>query len=190
VTQGTLSIEEVQAMAKAKRRAWKSKAQWLARFAATPPMPTQIDTERHEQRALFERHDEVALTIRLPLAPTLNTYRAIFQAKDRNGKAVGRPRLITSAEGRAYTKAVAASWQNHWKGWPPEPLTGRLRLLVVVHFARKGGDIANREKALSDSLTACKAWIDDGQIDDLRFLRGSVIPGTGAMDVTIEIIPE
>lgn len=168
----------------------KSQKQWLAQYMATPPAAAHTEAEIVVQRALFERHDTAVVSIRLPLAPSVNTYRNIFQAKDRYGRPVGVPMLRTSAAGRAYCEAVEWFWTQHWKGWTPEPLTGRLRLLVVVHMARNGGDVSNRWKALEDALTACRAWIDDSQVDDERMIRGSVVPGTGAMDVIIETIEQ
>ena len=160
----------------------KTKAEWLAAYMTTPPAPVQTEAERHEQRALFERHDAVSVEIRLPLSPSTNGTKSIRVAPGRP------PFLVSSTQYNAYEEAVALFWKAHFKGWPPQPLMGRLRVLVIVHQARKGGDIANREKSLCDALTACKAWEDDGQIDDIHFVRGDVIPGIGALDVTIEVI--
>jgi crossover junction endodeoxyribonuclease RusA len=152
----------------------KTSAQFYAGYLATPPAPAQSE--------LFERHDKAVLSIRLPLAPGANNLKSIRQLPGR------APFLVPSTQFNAYKKAVAKFWGDHWKGCPPEPLTGRLRVLILVHQVRKGGDVANREKALCDSLSECGAWGDDSQIDDLRVLRGDVIPGVGALDVTIETI--
>ncbi len=182
MSQRVMAVEQAGKLAKPKTKR-KKQADYLARFAATPPAPELSDSERENQRALFERHDRAVVSLRLPLAPTLNNYRAIFQPPR------GRARLITSAEGRAYFKAVEAAWLRHFDGWPPEPLTGQIRLLVVVHMARNGrSDVSNRIKALEDALTECGAWTDDSHIDDLHPIRGAVIPPTGAMDVIIEVI--
>ena len=167
------------------------KAEYVQRYTETPPAAEQSQADADRQRALFERHDNVVIKIRLPLAPTLNNYRAIFQPKDKRGRPTGRARLITSAQGRAYVEAVEYFWQRRFRGWPPDPLTGRIRLLVEVHMARNGrSDISNRIKALEDALTEAGAWIDDSQVDDLRVIRGDVMPPTGAMDVIIESIGE
>jgi len=55
---------------------------------------------------------------------------------------------------------------------PAKPLTGRL--LVQYNFYRKDKrkfDIANLEKALSDTLTDLGFWEDDSQICDLTLVK-------------------
>lgn len=183
MSQQTFSIEQVRELTKRKPRGMKS-AKHRARFAATPPAPVHSESERQAQRSLFERHDAAVWTIRFPLSPSANGLKSIRAIPDR------RPFLVPSTEYNAYKDAVARAWREHWHGWPPEPLQGRLRVLIVVHQARNGGDIANREKAICDALSECGAWIDDQQIDDLRMIRGAVVKGTGALDVTIETISE
>ena len=166
------------------RKKRKTKAEHAARFAATPPL-IQTAEERDAQRALFERHDAVVMAFRLPLAPSHNHYWETWVPK-------GSRRALThvSTEGQAYQKAAAWFWSRHCGGVLPEPLTGRIRLLLVVHMARNGrADISNRLKPLEDALTAAGVWLDDAQVDDEHLVRGDVIPGTGAMDVTIEVIP-
>jgi Holliday junction resolvase RusA-like endonuclease len=160
----------------------KTKAEWLAAYMRTPPAPKQTEDERFAQRALFERHDTATIQIRLPLSPSANGLKSIRQAP---GK---QPFLVSSTQYIAYAEAVARFWKAHYNGWPPPPLTGRLRVLAIVHMARNDGDVANREKALCDALTECGAWADDGLIDDIHFIRGDVIPGIGALDVVIEVI--
>ena len=167
-----------------------AKAAHLARFLATPPGPLLTETERQSQRGLFEKHDVTVVSLRLPLAPTLNSYRTIFQPTDRHGRPAGRPRLITSAAGRAYCEAVKFFWRQHCGGETPEPLTGRLRLLVVVHMTQhRDTDLDNRIKPLQDAMQEAGIFQDDAQIDDLRVLRGDVIAGTGALDATLEVVP-
>ena len=161
-----------------------TKAEHVQRYMATPPAAEQSQADADRQRALFERHSETTIRLRLPLAPTLNNYRAIFQPKN------GRARMITSAQGRAYIAAVKTLWQRRFMGWPPDPLTGRLRLLIEVHATRRGGDLDNRIKSLQDALTEAGVWIDDSQVDDLRVIRGGVIFPAGAMDIIIETIKE
>jgi Holliday junction resolvase RusA-like endonuclease len=187
-----LTVKQVRELAKTcgynaalgprKPRGAKS-AKHRARFAATPPL-VQTEAERQTQRSLFERHDRVAWTIRFPLSPSANNLKSIRKLPGR------RPFLVPSTEYNVYKQAVAAAWRAHWKGWLPEPLTGRLRVLIVVHQARRGGDVANREKGLLDALVECGAIADDSQVDDLRLFRGVVIPKTGAVDLTVEVISE
>lgn len=157
----------------------KTQAECLARFLLPLPPQTDDPAERQHQRSLFERHDTTVLAIRLPLAPSVNQYRAIFH-----------DRLITSAEGRAYHKAIDQLWWRHWKGKPPEPLTGRLRLLITTVAPRNGEmDLDNRIKPLQDAMKEAGVFINDSQIDDLRTIRGTpCFPGW--MDVVIETISE
>jgi Holliday junction resolvase RusA-like endonuclease len=178
-----LGVNPTKPKPKAKR---KSRKDHLARMLATPPRPEQTAEEAAQQRNLFERHDAVTYSLRLPLAPSVDHY---YQTKVLPGWKHALVHL--SSEGQAYVDAVDAAWRAHFKGWPPDPLTGRLRLLIVWHFAREGKqDGSNRLKALEDALTKCGAYLDDSQIDDEHWLRGSVIPGTGAADITIETIRE
>ena len=183
----TVTVEQARELAKKKPRGAKS-AKARARYASTPPL-VQTESERQAQRALFERHDPAVWMIRFPLSPTANNLKSIRALPGR------RPFLVPSTEYIAYKQAVAAAWKAHWGGprllpLPPPPLTGRLRVLIVVRQARNGGDVANREKALVDSLVECGVMADDEQIDDLRVLRGPIIKGAGALDVTIEVISE
>ena len=96
--------------------------------------------------------------------------------------------LAPTAAAEAYPIAVAEAWERMWNGSPPKPLACRVRVLIVVHPPREGSDIFNREKALSDALTACGVWIDDKQIDYGGIARGKIVKPAGAMDVTIESI--
>jgi Holliday junction resolvase RusA-like endonuclease len=127
----------------------------------------------------------VVFSIRLPLAPSTNHYW-------RSWVRPGSTRVMThvSSEGQAYKAAVAAAWLRHFNGWPPERLTGRLRLLVSVsYFNSTKIDLDNRIKPLQDALTDCEVWADDSQIDDLRAIRGPAADKPGYMDVMIESIP-
>ena len=175
----TVTVEQARELAKKKPRGAKS-AKARARFASTPPL-VQTESERLAQRALFERHDEAAWTIRFPLSPTANNLKSIRSLPGR------RPFLVPSTMYNVYKQAVEAAWKAHWEGRLPEPLNARLRVRVIVHQARGGGDIINREKAAFDALTGL-AWEDDSQIDDVHFIRGNVIPGVGAMDISVEVI--
>jgi crossover junction endodeoxyribonuclease RusA len=158
----------------------KNKDHYRAKYAA--PLPAQTEMERQQQRVLFGRHDTVKVEIRLPLAPTANNIKIIRHVPGKS------PWLAPSGEYEAYKQAVAQLWIAHNKGWAPEPLTGRLRIQAIVHQARRGGDILNREKACMDALTEARVWLDDEQIDDAHFIRGAIVPG-GCIDLTIEVIP-
>ena len=150
------------------KRSTKSDAYRL-KFASTPPMP--------------EPRSSRGITLRLPLPPTANNLKAIRTLAGR------RAFLVPTTEYNVYKEVVAAAWHKQFGDYHPEPLESRLRVTLVVHQARKGGDVANREKGVIDALTECGAWKDDEQIDDLHILRGEVIPGIGAVDLTVEVIP-
>ena len=167
-----------------KTRPRLTRREYLDRYLATPPTQARTDEENAKQRALFERHNRAVYSLRLPLAPSIDHYYMAIKLPDRKYASI-----VKSSEGRAYFEAVEFFWRRHFKGWPPEPLTGRIRLLVEVHMARAGkSDVSNRMKALEDALTNCGAWLDDSQIDDSHPIRGCVISPTGAMDVVIEVI--
>ena len=181
MSQMMLTIE--QAMALSKKPPRKTKAEHLAKMLAMPPAPALTEAERLAQRSLFERHDVVTYTFRLPMPPTTNHVKAIFQPPR------GRARLITTAEGRAYFEAVKELWGRSDYSWSP-PLTGRLRLLLAFWFRdRRKADVSNRIKVLEDALTYAGVWGDDSQIDAGGQLRGGVDPaGIGYVDVIVETI--
>ena len=169
-----------------KTRPRLTRREYLDRYLATPPTQARTEEENAKQRALFERHNQVVVSLRLPLAPSIDHYYMAIKLPDRKYASI-----VKSSEGRAYFEAVEFFWRRHFEGWPPEPLTGRIRLLVEVHMARAGkSDVSNRMKALEDALVQCGAIVDDSLIDDLRLLRGSIISQTGAMDVILEVIEE
>jgi len=160
------------------RRIGSKRAGARRRFAEE--LPPVTETEMQSQRSLFERHDAAIWTVRLPLSPSVNNYRVVF-----------RGRLITSVEGREYQESIKRLWFSKWNGWPPDPLTGRLRLLVAVAFrSSPPPDLDNRIKPLQDALVDAGAFLDDNQIDDLRVIRIPGVHKPGWMDVTIETISE
>ena len=145
------------------------KEHYAAIFAATPARPTLTLDEKQRQRSLFERHDPVDVSLRLPLPPSVNHYWVNFVPK-------GKRRAVTyiSPEGVAFIEAVDRAWKKHWNGWPPEPITGRIRFLMQFSMRDNRGknNISNRIKPLEDALTKCGAWLDDAQIDDERLFAG------------------
>ena len=167
------------------KRPRRSKAEWIAKFGEVPEPAPASEAEKQIQRALFERHDAVKLTIRFPLPPSTNHYwRSWYQPK------LGRVLTHVSTEGQAYQEAVRRVWRDANKGWTPEPLTGRLRLLVTVVFPRNDTpDLDNRIKSLQDAMAESGIYGNDNQIDDLRAIRGPVAK-PGWVDVVIETITE
>jgi Holliday junction resolvase RusA-like endonuclease len=167
---------------KVKRKRGSKSDRLRAKFAATPTLPPLSDEEKAHQKSLFEKHDKVEYCFRLPLPPSKNSIRSIRKIPGRD------PFLVPSTEYNVYKKAVASCWIKLWKGWPPEPLTGKLRVRAVVHLTQYGGDTINRDEALCDALTECGCWVDDEQVKDLHVVEGSVITDTGAIDVIVETI--
>jgi crossover junction endodeoxyribonuclease RusA len=133
---------------------------------------------------LFPIHDAVTIALRLPLPPSANHYW-------RSWVRPGSTRVMTyvSTEGKRFRGDVAAAWVKHYQGWPPEPATARLRLTVTIAYPnRRKIDLDNRLKPLQDALTACGAWADDSQVDEIRIIRGPVAPPTGYADIVIEAL--
>lgn len=108
------------------------------------------------------------VSITLPLPPSVNHYY----------RHVGG-RVLISRGGREYRQAVAALLAA---GKRVRPMTGRIALSVVLRPPdNRRRDLDNVWKALADSLTGW-VYLDDGQIDDLRIVRGAVLRG-GAVEV-------
>ena len=82
---------------KAKR---KGKDHYRAKFAATPAQPLVTAEVQQQQRALFERHDPIDVSIRLPLPPSANTY---WQSWVRPGST--RAMVHVGNEGQAFQEA-------------------------------------------------------------------------------------
>ena len=100
----------------------------------------------------------------LPWPPSVNRYWRTF-----------RGRMIISADGRAYRKAVADQVliQRGAKNYQTE-------LKVVIEAwrpDRRKRDLDNLPKALLDSLTHAGVWEDDALIVDLRIYWASEIGG-------------
>lgn len=95
------------------------------------------------------------MTITLPYPPSANRYWRTVSG-----------RILISREGRSYRENVCRLVG------PREPLCGRLGVEIRSHQpdARKR-DLDNLGQAILDALEAAGVYGDDGQIDDLRFLR-------------------
>lgn len=117
------------------------------------------------------------ITLALPWPPSANQcYRLI-----RSGKLMGR--VLMSAEGRAYRKAVDAVVRQAKARlcW-----TGRLRIEVLAYPPdRRARDIDNLFKAVLDALQASGVFMNDSQIDALEILRGDPVKG-GSIVVRVE----
>lgn len=104
------------------------------------------------------------LELTLPWPPSMNRYWRTFQG-----------RMIISAEGREYRKAVADQvliqrGAKHFEG----------KLTVMIEAWRpdkRKRDLDNLLKAVLDSLTHAGVWADDGLIVDLRIYWAENIGG-------------
>lgn len=110
------------------------------------------------------------ITLRLPLAPTINHYYGQH----------GVRKYIKKA-GLEYRKQVAeiVAEAGH------KTLEGRIVMYASIYPANRiSQDLDNRLKALQDALTYAGVWLDDSQIDELHIVRREVIKG-GQIDVLI-----
>lgn len=101
------------------------------------------------------------LTFRLPWPPSVNSY----------WRAIGRGRVILSAKGRAYRLASGAALLE--QGVPCQRIEDRLVVSLLAQPPDKRvRDLDNLLKPLLDCLVTHAVIKDDGQIDDLRVMRG------------------
>ena len=104
------------------------------------------------------------IELTLPWPPSVNRYWRTFQG-----------RMIISAEGRSYRKAVADQvliqrGAKHYEG--------KLRVTIEARRPdRRRRDLDNLLKAVLDSLTHAGVWVDDGLIVDLRIYWADSIGG-------------
>lgn len=114
------------------------------------------------------------IDLSLPWPPSVNRYWRTFQG-----------RMIISAEGRTYRKAVADQvliqrGAKHYQG----------KLKVQIEAWRPDNrrrDLDNLLKAVLDSLTHAGVWEDDGNIVDLRIYWAESIGGM--LKVNIQEVP-
>ena len=99
----------------------------------------------------------------LPLPPSLNRYYRHVGSK-----------VLISKGGRLYRKAVEEIVRCSGFG----SYSGRIRVDMTFHPPdRRRRDLDNTLKASLDALQHAGVYEDDSQIDDLRIVRGSVVPG-------------
>ena len=167
-----------------------------ARTDQKPPEPP-VDSERpvgeelkqfncDSQPVLFAKHEVREIKIRLPLPNSKNDH---WKSKVLPGCKF--PLVYISAAGKSFIAAVQAAWIAKYQGWPPEPLTGRLKIYAWFCAASKREqDIHNRIDALMDALEKARVFVNDSQFDIEHFYRGPVSPPSGYCDVLLEVIPE
>lgn len=112
------------------------------------------------------------MKLTLPFPPSMNHY----------WRRCGHIMHISEA-GKRFRKDVQAV-----VGLRPRTISGRVSVSVTV-FApdRRVRDIDNLLKPMLDALTHSGIWLDDGQVDDLRIVRGPV-EKPGRVEVLIETI--
>ena len=118
------------------------------------------------------------MILTLPWPPSVNTY----WRHPTRGALAGRH--LISEDGRRYRSAVGAiiMSERHAVG-----LQSRLRVVIRAcpPDARRR-DLDNLPKGLLDAIQHAGVYADDSQIDDLRIVRGPVVPGG---QVVVDIWP-
>ena len=122
------------------------------------------ENQLSKEFAEFNRKIFSAITLTLPWPPSLNTYWRTFQG-----------RMIISAKGRDYRKAVAeqvtlqAGALNY---------QGKLRVQIEAYRPdNRRRDLDNLLKAVLDGCTHAGVWEDDSNIVDLRIYWADTIGG-------------
>jgi crossover junction endodeoxyribonuclease RusA len=108
--------------------------------------------------------NENAITLTLPWPPSVNKYWRTFQG-----------RMIISAEGRSYRKAVADQVliQRGAKHY-----AGKLRVNIEAFRPdKRRRDLDNLLKAVLDGCTHAGVWEDDSNIVDLRIYWADTVGG-------------
>lgn len=106
----------------------------------------------------------------LPFPPSVNTYWRMF-----------RNRMIISAKGREYRKAVQDIVASELVIVRHKPL----RVEIVAYRPdRRKRDLDNLLKAPLDAMTHCKVWDDDSQIHELTIKWGEGIMGMLTIKIT------
>ena len=117
-----------------------------------------------EEFAEFNRKIFNGITLTMPWPPSVNKYWRTFQG-----------RMIISAEGRSYRKAVADQVliQRGAKHY-----TGKLRVQIEAFRPdNRRRDLDNLLKAVLDGCTHAGVWEDDSNIVDLRIYWADSIGG-------------
>lgn len=117
-----------------------------------------------EEFAEFNRKIFSGITLTMPWPPSFNKYWRTFQG-----------RMIISAEGRSYRKAVADQVliQRGAKHY-----AGKLRVQIEAFRPdNRRRDLDNLLKAVLDGCTHAGVWEDDSNIVDLRIYWADTVGG-------------
>ena len=80
-------------------------------------------------------------------------------------------RTLLSKEARVFRNRARGELLA--QGAANRKLAGRVALQVVLYPKNgRAFDIDNKLKALLDALTYSRVWLDDGQVDEIRVVRG------------------
>ena len=111
----------------------------------------------------------------LPFPPSVNRY----------WRHVG-PRVLVSREGRSYRKRVCSLLAATRLSPATSTFRGRVHMTVTLHPPdHQRRDLDNSMKGLLDALEHAGVYADDSQIDELKIVRGDVVPG-GSCAIEIE----
>lgn len=122
------------------------------------------------------------ISITLPYPPSLNTYWRHVLIKR-------TVRVLISAEGRAYRKAVADAVMLARAAGKMQRHQAICRLSVRIEAQppdRRVRDLDNLPKAVLDAMTAAGVWLDDAQVDELTVVRLDPVRG-GSLRVLVGI---
>lgn len=181
-----MTTTEFRALTAGQTKRGEKSARLRAKFAVVPARTPAEVADLPAQRALFDRHEKNDVCIRLGLPPSINAY---WRTRVIPGKSFAT--TYTTPEAKAYIESVKAAWTHHWNGWPPDAMTGKLRLLILVHWPdARARDLDNVVKCLQDSLAKAGAMGDDCQVKHLSVREGVPSKPIGCVDVWLETIPE
>lgn len=123
------------------------------------------------------------ISITLPYPPSVNTYWRHVVIN----RAV---RVLISAEGRAYRKAVADAVKLARSAGKIQRHQETCRLSVRIEAQppdRRVRDLDNLPKAVLDALTHAGIWVDDSQVDELSVIRLQPVHG-GCIRVVVRML--
>jgi len=123
------------------------------------------------------------ISITLPYPPSVNTYWRHVLIKR-------TVRVLISAQGRAYRKAVADAVMLARAAGKMQRHQETCRLSVRIEAQppdRRVRDLDNLPKAVLDALTHAGIWVDDSQVDELSVIRLQPVHG-GCIRVVVRML--
>lgn len=123
------------------------------------------------------------ITLTLPYPPSVNKYWRHAVIKGRNA-------TLISAEARAYHSRAKEAIERQL-GKNIMPMIGHVEFSAVIHppdYIRR--DLDNCLKAIQDTITHAKVWVDDSQVHKLHLAWGEVRKGGMVLVEISEMAPE